>query len=66
MATLCISLLGGFHLAYDGVSLATVNTPRLRSLLAYLLLHRQAPQQRQHLAFLLWSDSTEAQVTVED
>ncbi|HEY5004969.1 MAG TPA: AAA family ATPase, partial [Ktedonobacteraceae bacterium] len=34
---------------------------RLQSLLAYLLLHRHAPQNRSHLAFLLWPDSTEAQ-----
>jgi DNA-binding SARP family transcriptional activator len=26
-----------------------------------LLLHRDAPQQRQHLAFLLWPSSTERQ-----
>jgi predicted ATPase/DNA-binding SARP family transcriptional activator len=29
--------------------------------LVYLILHRAAPQSRQHLAFLLWPDSTEAQ-----
>src|SRR5213078_4037588 len=34
---------------------------RAESLLAYLLLHRETPQGRQHLAFLLWPDSTEAQ-----
>ncbi len=38
-----------------------VNTARLQSLLAYLVLHRDAPQSRQHLAFLFWPDSTEAQ-----
>src|SRR5207248_4593037 len=31
------------------------------SLLAYLLLHRNAPQDRSRLAFLLWPDSTEVQ-----
>ena len=30
-------------------------------MLAYLILHRAAPQPRQHLAFLLWPDSTEEQ-----
>jgi len=30
-------------------------------LLAYLVLHRDAPQLRQHLAFRLWPDSTESQ-----
>src|SRR5262249_45655583 len=34
---------------------------RLQSLLTYLLLHAQVPQQRQHLAFLFWPDATEAQ-----
>jgi DNA-binding SARP family transcriptional activator len=33
----------------------------MESLLAYLLLHRDAPQPRQHLAFVLWPDSTERQ-----
>ncbi|MFL5733954.1 MAG: ATP-binding protein, partial [Chloroflexia bacterium] len=36
-------------------------TARLVTLLAFLLLHRQAPQSRQHLAFWLWPDSTEGQ-----
>src|SRR5262249_44362800 len=36
-------------------------TPRLQSLLAYLLVHRQTLQSRQHLAFLLWPDSSETQ-----
>lgn len=40
--------------------MTTVNTPRLQSLLAYLVLHRQAPQPRHHLAFVFWPDSTEA------
>ena len=31
------------------------------SLLAYLLFHRDTPQPRQHLAFLLWPDSSESQ-----
>src|SRR5262245_10639281 len=31
------------------------------SLLVYLLLHRDAPQPRQRLAFRLWPDSTEPQ-----
>ncbi|HLL80946.1 MAG TPA: BTAD domain-containing putative transcriptional regulator [Ktedonobacteraceae bacterium] len=34
---------------------------RLQSLLAYLVLHRDVPQQRQRLAFLFWPDTTEAQ-----
>lgn len=30
-------------------------------MLAYFLLHRRAPQARQHLAFLFWPDSSETQ-----
>lgn len=56
-----IQLLGEFCLTYNGVRVTAVNSPRLRNLLAYLILHRGAPQARQHLAFLLWPDSTEKQ-----
>lgn len=38
-----------------------IDTPRPQSVLAYLLLHRDAPQQRHHAAFALWPTSTEAQ-----
>ena len=34
---------------------------RLQSLLAYLVMHRDSPQARQHLAFLFWPDASEAQ-----
>lgn len=59
--TLRIQLLGDFLLASGDTPVATVNVPRLQSLLAYLVLRRTAPQDRSHLAFLLWPDSTEAQ-----
>lgn len=38
-----------------------VNIARVQALLAYLVLHRHAPQTRQQLAFLFWPDSSEAQ-----
>ena len=38
-----------------------LGSARAESLLAYLLLHREAPQTRQRLAFLLWPDSSEPQ-----
>src|SRR5205814_1197101 len=44
-----------------GAPIAAVNTPRLQSLLAYLVLRRGVPQARQSLAFLLWPESSEAQ-----
>jgi len=58
---LTVSLLGDFCIRYDGAPVAGVDTPRLQALLAYLLLHRDAPQSRAHLAFLFWPDTTEAQ-----
>src|SRR5438094_7361427 len=59
--TLHIRLLGDFSLIYADQQVTNLNTMRLQSLLAYLVLHRDAPQQRQHLAFLFWPDTTEAQ-----
>jgi predicted ATPase/DNA-binding SARP family transcriptional activator len=59
--TLHIRLLGHFSMVYGDELLAGINTPRLHSLLAYLILHRAAPQLRQHLAFLFWPDTSEAQ-----
>ncbi len=56
-----IRLLGDFNLLYSGLQVTSLNTARLRSLLAYLVLHRGVPQQRQHLAFLFWPDAIEAQ-----
>ncbi|GIK36226.1 MAG: SARP family transcriptional regulator [Chloroflexota bacterium] len=56
-----VQLLGGFNLIYDAVPITGVNSARLQSLLAYLILHADTPQQRQHLAFILWPDTTESQ-----
>lgn len=56
-----VRLLGELELRLDGVPLGPLESARAASLLAYLLIHRDAPQSRQHLAFLLWPDSTEAQ-----
>ena len=56
-----VRLLGDFNLTHGDEAVTGVNTPRLQSLLAYLVLHRDAPQSRHHLAFQFWPDSTEAQ-----
>ena len=60
-ATLHIRLLGGLSLVHGNEPVMAIHSPRLHSLLAYLLLHRDAPQLRQHLAFTFWPDSSEAQ-----
>lgn len=61
VAIVQMQLLGGFTLTCDGTPVEGINTPRLQSLVAYLVLHRDAPHRRQHLAFLFWPDSSEAQ-----
>jgi DNA-binding SARP family transcriptional activator/predicted ATPase len=61
MPSLDVHLLGGLRVILDGKPLSGFDSPRLRSLLAYLLLHRHTPQPRRHVAFLFWPDSTEAQ-----
>jgi DNA-binding SARP family transcriptional activator len=59
--TLRIRLFGALDLRLEDASLPPLESGRAESLLAYLLLHHETPQARQHLAFLLWPDSTEAQ-----
>ena len=59
--TLHLRLFGGFSLTYADQQPSNLTTMRLQSLLAYLVLHREVPQQRQHLAFVFWPDSSEAQ-----
>jgi DNA-binding SARP family transcriptional activator len=61
MPLLRICLLGGFQVSARGEPLVAVNASHLQALIAYLALHRGAPQTRQHLAFLLWPDSAEEQ-----
>jgi DNA-binding SARP family transcriptional activator/tetratricopeptide (TPR) repeat protein len=54
-------LLGTMDLRVGRRQLPPLDSARAESLLAYLLLHRDAPQPRQRVAFLLWPDSTERQ-----
>lgn len=56
-----IQLLGEFHLSYGDELITTVDTPRLQSFLAYLLLYKESPQSRQQLSFHFWPDSNESQ-----
>src|SRR5436853_5587391 len=56
-----LQLLGGCRIQCGETALPAIEHPRLQALLAYLALHRAAPQSRQQLAFMLWPDSTESQ-----
>ena len=56
-----LQLLGDFRVEVGGQLVTTLSSPRLQALLAYLALHRAAPQHRQHTAFLFWPDTNEAQ-----
>jgi len=58
---LSVSLLGDFCIQHDNAPVTDVDTPRLQSLLAYLILHRDFPQSRAYLAFLFWPDTSESQ-----
>ena len=55
-----VQLLGGFSIVFDGKPVNAINTPRIQSLLAYLILNANVPQSRQHVAFLLWPDTSES------
>ena len=56
-----IRLFGAFHALVDSQPLHELSAPRIQSLLAYLILHADAPQPRQRLAYLHWPDSTDSQ-----
>ena len=56
-----IRLLGELSLGLDDAPAPPLESARVESLLAYLVLHRDAAQSRRRLAFLLWPDSTEQQ-----
>lgn len=55
-----IKLLGEFAFRAGNEPVRGI-TPRQQSLLAYLILHRDAPQPRRRLAFLFWPDTGESQ-----
>ena len=59
--TLHIQLLGNFYIKLGDTPVTRLNSARLQSLLAYLLLHRDAPQPRSQLAYLFWPDSSDKQ-----
>ena len=61
MKPIRIELLGQLRITLGKDLLTSVNTNRMRSLLAFLVLHNDVPQSREHLAYLLWPESSEAQ-----
>lgn len=56
-----IHLLRDFQLIYNSALVTEINQPRMQSLLAYLLLHYDAPQSRTLIAYRLWPDTVEGQ-----
>jgi DNA-binding SARP family transcriptional activator len=54
-------LLGSVDLRLGDRQLPALESGRAESLLAFLLLHRDAAQPRSHVAFVLWPDSSEHQ-----
>src|SRR6478672_8927048 len=56
-----ISLFGTLRISVAGRPVTAVNTIRLHSLIAYLILHGDTPQPREQLAFMLWPASSESQ-----
>jgi DNA-binding SARP family transcriptional activator len=55
-----IRLLGRFSVSFDGQPVEGLGAARLQSLLAYLVLHSDAPLSRAHLASTFWPDATES------
>jgi DNA-binding SARP family transcriptional activator len=52
-----VELLGKLRFSFGQRPLTSVNTNRLQSLLAFLVLHGDAAHSREHLAFLMWPES---------
>src|ERR1041384_6182529 len=61
MAAVRIELFGNLQVTCAQKPVTRLNTNRLRSLLAFLFLHSDAPQSRERLAYLLWPESNESQ-----
>ncbi len=56
-----INLFGNLRINCAGRPVTSINTNRLQSLIAYLILHGDTPQPRERLAFELWPGSSESQ-----
>jgi len=60
MATFRVRMLGGLQVERGG-DVVHIGPPRVRELLAYVLLERHGALPRAHLAYQLWPDSSEGQ-----
>ena len=56
-----ISLFGNLRISLAGCPVNAVNTNRLHSLVAFLILHGDTPLPRERVAFMLWPASSESQ-----
>lgn len=61
MPILNVQILGDFRITYQHSQVAGLHQPRMQSVLAYLLLHRETIIPRQSLALRFWPDSSEQQ-----
>ena len=60
MKLLHATLFGRFELVLNGQRIADINSPRLQSLLAYLMLHSDDVLPRRQIAAVFWPDETDA------
>src|SRR4051794_15416643 len=56
-----INLFGALRISVAGSAVTAVNSNRLQSLIACLVLNGDTPQPRERLAFALWPGSSESQ-----
>jgi DNA-binding SARP family transcriptional activator/predicted ATPase len=61
ISSMRITLFGNLQISVAGHPVTAVNTNRLHSLIAYLILHADTPQPRERLAFMLWPASSDSQ-----
>lgn len=54
-------LFGNLHVSVTGTPVLTLSTPRLHSLMAWLILQGSTPQPRERAAAIFWPNSTGAQ-----
>lgn len=61
MASYQVFLLGGFQFLHQGMPVKGIDSSRLQSLFALLVLHPQPPLSKQQIAALFWPDTDEQQ-----